>query len=236
MFDRVTLWVDIAATLADTLLLARVLMLRLQRVYLYLTLFCTLGVFFDGVQLWFGIHSDESQRIFIYTRFLYAFLYPLAAWDVFEEIKPHIQQMRRLALGSLVTGLLFAAIFGFLVSLFVTTDENQPVISGTIALVLWAGSSVATLGFLWSLHRALRAQQTPIPNNTFVWLIFLQLSLVAELVACFGGIFAQLASATVTSVLDLCLLTYGLAITIWCAAKLRRVPSDVPTPASPGTA
>lgn len=236
MLDRVTLWVDVAATAADALLLARVLQLRLQRVYLYITLFCALTVFFDAVQLWFGIHSEESQRIFIYSRFLYVLLYPLAAWDVFEEIKPQVQQIRRLALGRLVTGLFFAALFGLLVSLVVSVDEGQSPVGATVALVLWAGSSVATLGFLWSLHRALRTQQTPMPNNTFVWLAFLQLILLAELVSCFGGMLAQFGGPTVVGVLDVSLLTYGLAITVWCTAKLKRTPSGVPTPASPGTA
>lgn len=232
MLDQVILWVDIAATAADALLLARVLQLRLQRVYLFITLACIIGLFFDGVQLWLGINSDEMQRVFMYSRFLYAFLYPLAAWDVFEEMKGQALQMRRIAIGRLISGLLFAALFGFILTLFISSDQEQPGSTMALAIILWAGSSTATLAFLWSLQRALKKQQMARPNNTFVWMTFYQLILIAEIVACFGGVLASFLNATAQNVLDICLSTYGLFVTIWCVAKLKRVPSDVSTTAN----
>ncbi len=234
MLDHIILWVDVAATAADALLLARVLQLRLQRVYLFITLACALSVFFDGVQLWLGINSDESQRVFLYSRFLYAFLYPLVAWDVFEEMKAQVSQMRRVAIARLISGLFFAALFGFIVTLFLGGDQEQPVLSTMLAVILWAGSSTATLAFLWSLRRALRAQQMPRPNNTFVWMTFYQLTLIAEVIACFAAVLGTFLNVAARDVLDICLLTYGLLITVWCATKLRRVPSDVSTTESAG--
>jgi hypothetical protein len=234
MLDHVTFWVDIAATAADALLFARVLQLRLQHMYLFITLACGIEVFFDGVQLWLGINSDASQRVFVYSRFLYAFLYPLAAWDAFEEIKGPVLQIRRLAMGRLITGLFFAALFGFIISLLLSGQEGQSLLSTTLAIILWAGSSTATLAFLWSLQRALKAQQVVRPNNTFVWMTFYQLTMIAEVVSCFGGVLASLSNATVLGILNICIVIYGLAITVWCAAKLKRVPSDVSTAASAG--
>jgi hypothetical protein len=234
MLDHVTFWVDIAATAADTVLLVRVLQLRLQRIYLFITLACALEVFFDGVQLWLGINSDASQRVFVYSRFLYAFLYPLAAWDAFEEIKNQVSQMRRIAMSRLITAMFFAAVFGFVLTLLVSGQEGQPVLSTTLAIILWAGSSTATLAFLWSLQRALKNQQFVRPNNTFVWMTFYQLTMIAEVVSCFGGLLASLSNAIVLGVLNICLLVYGLVITVWCAAKLKRMPSDVSTTASAG--
>jgi hypothetical protein len=233
MLDQITLWVDVVATAADVLLLARVLQLRLQRVYLFITLACALSVFFDFVQLWFGLNSQESARIGLYSRFLYAAVYPLAAWDIFEEIKAQVAHMRRIAAGRLITGLFLAALFGFLMSLFITGDDNQSAfLSTTLATVLWAGSTTATLGFLWSLQRSLKAQQIVRPNNTFVWMTFYQLMMLAEIVACFGGVLVAATNATVAGVLDICLLIYGLIITVWCMARLKRVPSDATTTAS----
>jgi hypothetical protein len=231
MLDRITLWVDVVAAAADVLLLARVLQLRLQRVYLFITLACALSVFFDGVQLWFGLNSHESMRIGLYSRFLYALVYPLAAWDVFEEMTPQIAQLRRTAAGRLITGLFLAALFGFIMSLFITSEDNnnQSIFSNTLAFVLWAGSTTATLGFLWTLQRALKAQNIARPNNTFVWMTFYQLTMLAEIVACFGGMLVATTNATVAGVLDICLLVYGLIITVWCTTKLKRIPSDVST-------
>lgn len=234
MLEHVTHWLDIAGTAADTLLVARLLQLRLQRTYLFVALACVLAVFFDGVQLWLGTNSPENQRVFLYSRFLYAFLYPLVAWDVFEEMKGKVAQLRRLAVGRLISGLFFAALFGFIVSLFVSADNQgeQQMMGATLAIILWAGSCTATLAFLWTLQRTLKAQNLVRPNNTFVWMTFYELTLLAEIVACFGGVVASFLNATVQNILSICLLTYGIAITGWCVMRLKRIHSDVSTTAN----
>jgi hypothetical protein len=229
MLERIVLWVDIVATAADALLLARVLQLRLQRVYLFIALACLVGLFFDIVQLWWGLNSIESQQIGLYSHFLYAFLYPLVAWDVLEEMKDQISRMRRIAMGRLISGLFLSTLCGFILSLFVTGDEGQPVVGITLAVVLWAGSSAATLGFLWSLQRAFKTQKIARPNNTFVWMTFYQLVLLAELVACFGSMLGSFLNTIAQGVITICLLVYSLLITVWCVVRLKRVPSDVPT-------
>jgi hypothetical protein len=226
---------EIAGTAIDGLLVCRILMLKLHRLYLFITLACLVGVFFDGVQLWLGAGSPEDIRVFLYSRFLYVFLFPLAAWDVFEEAKTEISKLRRLAIVRLISGLFFAAIFGFIVSAFVQNNETEgePVTLATLALVLWAGASTATLAFLWTLHRQIRAQNIVRPNNTFVWMVFYELTLAGEVLNCLGVIVFPLMSQTAQDVVNLLFLTYGIGIGVWCILKLRRVASDVPSaPAS----
>lgn len=232
MLDQVILWVDITSLAAEVLLLMRVLQLRLQHVYLFITLACGLSIFFDLGQLWFGLNSAESQRIFLYSRFLYAAVYPLVAWDAFEEMKPQVSQMRRMAAVRLISALCIAAIFGFILTLFLNADQDQAGgMSTGMAIILWAGSSAASLAFLFTLQRASKAQQLARPHNTFVWATFYQLILVCELVACFSDTVAALINATplAMGVLQICLILSGLAITVWCTARLKRIPADVST-------
>lgn len=233
VLDQINYWVAVTGTAVDVLLLARVLQLRLPRTYLYVTLFCLVGVFFDGVQLWFGLHSDTTARISLYSRFLYAFLYPLAAWDAVEEMKGPVLQIRRVLLARLISAMLLAAVFGFIVSLFLTSDDtNESFLSTALALVLWAGSSAATLGFLWSLQKMLKAQQITRPHNTVVWMTFFQLTLLAEIASCFGSVAGSFANATVQTSIEIVLTLYVTVITIWCITKLKKVESDIATEAS----
>ena len=230
MLSQVTHWVEIAGTAVDGLLLIRVLMLRLQRVYVFITLACALSLLFDIVTVWLGTGSQASFRVFVYSRFLYVFVYPLTAADVFEEVKDRTSKLRRLALTKLISGLFFAALFGFVLSLFIQGEANgEPVVTTTLALVLWAGSSSATLAFLWTLHRGMKLQNIDRPNNTSVWLGFWALTLIAEVLSCFYELLVPFVKAGATDVANLLFLTYGIAITGWCIVRLRAVPSGVPS-------
>lgn len=235
MLSGASHWIEIAGTAADALLLCRVLLLKLQRVYLFITLACLLEVFFDCIALWLGTDSNESLRVFIYSRFLYAFLFPLVGWDVFEEMKSQISKLRRIAAGKLMSGLFFATVFGFLLSMFAAPAQNngEPSLVATLGLVLWAGSSTASLAFLWTLRRAIRAQNLERPNNTFVWLVFWQLFLLAQVLYCFCSLVVPFFKNSAAEILDIVFNTYGIAIVGWCILKLRALPSDVPSaPAS----
>ena len=230
MLNQAIHWLEIVGTAVDAILLCRVLLLKLHRVYLFITLACVLAVFFDVViDLWLHDSSVEGVRVFLYSRFLYAFVYPAVAWDVFEELKPQIAKVRRIAIGRLISGLFFAVIFGLLASLFVQgTEGAEPAFVTTLALVLWAGSSAATLAFLWTLHRVLRSAKVERPNNTSVWLIFWELSLLAEIANCFSGLTLQVfRNQLAEDILNVVFLLYGIGITAWCILKLRGLPPDV---------
>ncbi len=238
MLTQANHWLEIVGTALDAILLGRVFLLRLYRLYVFITLGCLLSVFFDVVFLWLEPDARSSANVFIYSKFLYAFLFPLIAWDVFEEIGAQIAKLRRLAIIRLVSGLVFACLFGLVVSMFLdTSDSNGDAsVATTVGLLLWAGSSTAALAFLWTLHRQTRAQKIELPNNTYVWLVFWELSFLAEVLTCFWFLVLPLfKSHAVEEGVQLVFTLYGIAITAWCVFKLRAVASSVPSaPANAG--
>ncbi len=231
MLDQTNYWMNIAGAALDALLLARVLLLKLQRVYVFITLACVLTFLFDVIDVWLWSDSETRFRVFLYSRFLFAFVFPLVGWDVFEEVKSEISKLRKIALGRLISGLFFATIFGFFIFLFAApSDENgQPGLLATLGVVAWAGSAAATLALLWTLQRAMRAQNIARPHNTAVWIIFWELALLGELVSCFCSLIVPFFKNQAADILTLILLTYGIVITAWCILKLRAAPSGVPS-------
>ncbi len=222
MLGQLNRWIEIASTAVDVLLLLRVLQLKLHRVYVFITLSCVLSVFFDGLMLWFHADSAEFGRIFLYSRFLYAFVLPAAAYDVWEEIKPQIVRIRRFAVFRLASSLILAGILGLIIVGFAgNEDSGSDTLVLTFAIIVWAASSTASLAFLWSVHRLSRAQKVTLPSNTSVWLRFFQLSLAAEVLVCFFVILHPELGAFVNMVVDVVLGIYGIAIALWCVWRLR---------------
>ena len=150
----------------DVFLLLRVLGLKLHRTYVFITLACVLTVFFDAVYLWPGIGQQESDRAFYYSRFLYALVFPIAAWDVFEELKAPLAKLRRLAISRTITSLVLIAIFGLAIAAFVGDTDGFEFVN-TLAKFIWTGSAAASLSFLWVMHKGMRDQKTEAPRNTF---------------------------------------------------------------------
>jgi hypothetical protein len=222
---------DFAATAIDVLLLLRVLTLKLHRTYFFITLACVLSVFFDGVALWLGPDSQENFRAFLYSRFLYAFVYPVAAWDVFEEFTLHLAKLRRIAISRTITSLVLITLFGLALSAFLASgsDADDSTFIKTLAIFVWTGSAAASLSFLWVMHKEMRAQKLSPPRNTFVWLIFYELILLAEIANCFLLQISGIFSHAVAEILMLTLLAYGMSVTVWCAIKLRALHPEVPS-------
>jgi hypothetical protein len=181
--------------------------------------------------LWLGSDSKEFTRVFIYSRFLYGFVFPAAAWDVFEEIRTQVAKLRRLAIFRLISSLILAAIFGFAIVGFAGVEDESggPGLAPTLGFVIWAAAATASLALLWSMHRAIRAQHIQTPRNTFVWLIFFQLTLIGEVFACLFTISAPLLNAAARDLVQFVFSLYGMAITVWCVLKLRAIPSDLPS-------
>lgn len=229
MLNQVTHWIEILGTAADVLLLCRVLSLRLHRLYLFITLACVLAVLFDGVTLALRNDSRANFQVFLYSRFLYAVVFPLVAWDVFEEIGPQIARLRRFALTRLVSGLIFAIMFGFIMGAFIqTSDDSASPLLVTMALVLWAGASTAALAFLLTIHRVLKAQLQGLPNNTNVWLRYYELSFATEALYCFVSVLIQgVRIDWFGDAVAIAFMTFGISITSWCIWKLRALPSSM---------
>jgi hypothetical protein len=231
MLNQATHWMEIAGTAVDALLLFRILVLRLHRVYLFITLSCVLAVFFDLVGLRMGDSSPEYSMVFIYSRFLYAVVFPLVAWEVFEEIKAQVGKLRRLAVGRLISGIFFTILFGLLMTSVGDTDEsgNGPSVLAAMAIVLWAGASTASLAFLVTIHRFLRGQ--PLfdpPNNTSVLLSYFELSFLGEVLYCVATFVLPLLKSELTSsIMQVLFMAYAIAITVWCSWRLKSIPSGL---------
>ena len=117
--------------------------------------------------------------------------------------------IRKPAAFRLVSSLLIASILGLVITGFAASDEaGEGVVLGTFAVILWAASTTASLAFLWSIHRLARAKKITLPGNTSVWLLFYQLSLSGEVVACFLMIVDQEFSTFTGTVLDVSLGLY----------------------------
>jgi hypothetical protein len=233
MLSQVNHWMEFVGTAADVLLLLRVLTLRLHKTYLFLTLVCVLAVFFDGVTLWLGDSSEriEGVRVFVYSRFLFAFVFPVAAWDVFEELSAQLANIRRAAISRIATSLVLVCVCGLIFSgLGDSGDENSAwQFTTTFAVILWAGSASGSLTFLWLMRRTLRAQSIEPPSNTSVWLIFFALYMASEIFSCFFLFLNDLLSLNLRAVVELLLAVYGTGITAWCVLKLKALPSDAPS-------
>jgi hypothetical protein len=227
MLNETIHWMQIVGTVADGLLLWRVLALKLHRVYAFIALYCVLELFFDVAGWWLGWQSDESARVYFYSRFLYAVLFPAMAWDVFEEIKSQIAKLRRLPAARLISGLFVTGVFACL--MFATLeDKDLNGRSGLVDLVgvfLWAGSCSASLVFVWTLYRAARAQKLELPNNTSVWLIFFMLTLVGAILECGVLLFGFKLNTQQQHIVTLVFLSFDLALTAWCILRLKAVPS-----------
>jgi hypothetical protein len=227
MLNETVHWMQIVGTVADGLLLWRVLALKLHRVYAFIALYCVLELFFDVAVCWLGWQSEESARVYFYSRFLYAALFPAVAWDVFEEIKSQAAKLRRLPAARLISGLFVTGVFACL--MFATLEEKD--FNGTSGLVelvgvfLWAGSCSASLVFVWTLYRITRAQKLELPNNTTVWLIFFMLTLVAAILECGVILFGFKLSTPLQHIVTLVFLSFDLALTAWCILRLKAVPS-----------
>jgi hypothetical protein len=227
MLSQAIHWMQIVGTVADALLLGRVLTLKLHRIYTFLALYCALELLFDIAGWWLGWQSDASTRLYFYSRFLYAALFPAMAWDVFEEIKSQIARFRRLPAARLISGLFVTGFFACLMfATFQEKDFNGS--SGLVNLVgvfLWAGSCGASLVFAWSLYRATRAQKLELPNNTLVWLVFFILTLVRAILECGVILFGFKFTSVQQDVVVLIFLCFDIALTGWCILRLRAVPS-----------
>lgn len=227
MLNQAVHWMDIAATALDGLLLLRVLGLRLHRIYVFITLGCLLAVFFDAVGLWLGPESAENGRVVIYSRFLYAFLYPAIAWDVFEEVKVQIAKLRRAQISRLVSGLVLALVFGLLIGASMDDSGGTSPFISILALALWVGSTTASLSFLWFMRRGIRTEKLGVPHNTSVWMTFYMLILLEELLASFFALTGPLLHSTAIDAVAIVFDLYSLTVTGWCIARLRALPPDV---------
>ena len=236
MLNQVIHWLEMVGTVVDGLLLLRVLLLKLHRTYVFLTLFCAIELLFDVADWALGWNSPPTEHIFFYSQFLYAALFPLMAWDIFEEMPKQILRLRRAFGVRLVTGTFISAIFGVLV--YATFDDSsvngKSAITEMTAMVVWTGSTSASLAFVWSLYRLLGKQKIPTPHNTTIWTKFYLLSLTGSLLYLAFLFFTASLNELQRNSVVLVFLLFDLGLTAWCIARLRPLPSDRPATETAG--
>ena len=244
MSSQINLWLERVTMAADLLLLVRILSLRLHRTYLFITLAAVLSLFYDGVGLMLGLESEKYFRVVILSKFLYAIVFPLAIWDVFEEAKPLVEKTRQTAMMRTIGSLIFITLWGLLIAAF-TSGEDGDQIGYLIRLgvIVWTGSVAAALAFLWVMRKSGKAQAWDLPRNTRVWFRYFQLSLIIEALYCVLLLVAPTLKSSGVSIADgvlewgdILLELFDVALIGWCIWQLRAVPSDAPgEPVKAGT-
>ena len=229
MLGQLNHWIVIAGTAADALLLLRILQLRLQKTYAFITLVALVTFFFDCVGLWLGLDSRENLYVVLYSRFLFLFLFPAAAYDVWEEARPQIEAARRFAAVRMVGSLALASLFGLIIASVASSDESRDTLLGTFAIIVWASAATSSLAFLWSVRRLARAQNVLLRANTLVWLSYYRLLLAGEVIWCFLLITGELMNPTALDTFQLLLNLFEIGIALWCMWRLRGLASGVPT-------
>ncbi len=235
MLSQISHWMEYAAAAVDLVLLLRILSLRLQRTYLFLTLACALTVIFDVADLLF---ADQAPRVQIYSELFAACIFPLAAWDIFEEISVSVASLRRLAMLRTFASFIIISFFG-LVWLSSFTEKDDPTglaFPLALTMIVSTATSAGCLGFLWIMRRGMQLQRIAVKKNTFVWMTFFALLMAGELLSWFvlmaGEFLSGPARETFSPIVNVALNSYGMVITIWCAVKLRPLQKDVLDPVS----
>ena len=224
-------WLQMVVTVVEGLLLLRVLSLKLHRVYAFITLYCVLNLFFDAVSWYLGWDAPETGRIFIYSLFLFAVLYPFTAWDVFEESKALVAKLRRLQMIRLASGLFITCLCALLVGLTIEPADasGNSLLLPFVGVFLVTGSASACAAFLWFMYRFTRTNKITLAHNTIIWIVFFILALSLQIVDCMAELIRSLIPPLAADVTGVVLLSLELPVLAWCILRLKTIPSDVPS-------
>lgn len=214
-------WVEIASDVVDVLLLLRFLLLRFFPTYAFVILYSAITVLFDGVSLAISPETELAARIFLYSRLIVAFVFPLAAWEVFELAPTKVTKLRQLQAIRLVGGLFAMAIFAAAV-VFLTAEDSTPAVDlfGQVGLLLWPTSAVASLMFLWTMRRLLRAQQIELAGNTRVLAVFFAFAFTAEIIS-FILTMVEAQFKLELGIAEILLNSAFMALCFWCMLRLK---------------
>jgi hypothetical protein len=234
MLSQINLWAERAGMLLDVVLMVRILTLKLRSTYMFITLFALMSLFYDGLALLMGIDSQQFRSVSILSKFIYAIIFPLACWDLFEEAKHTVDKVRKMAMSRMMTSLLLISLWGLLIAAFTGPDdgaESQYLMR--LALIVWTGSIAACIAFLWVMRKGGKVNQWELPSNTLIWNRFFALLLIAEAFSCALGIGLQFVHTSspaladqIAQIGDVAIDSFGILLTAWCVWKLRPVPSD----------
>jgi hypothetical protein len=226
MLQEAIHWLEMIATVTDGLLLLRVLSLRLNRVYLFVTLFCAVTLLIDVASWVLGWDSPETVRVSVYTQYLFALVFPLVAWDIFEEVKPQTAKLRRARAPRLFSGVLLSLICGLVGSATLEDKDFSGASTSVVfvGLIMWVGSCTTSLLFVWFVYKHLRSQPGEVPRNSATWSQYYMATLALFLLECAFSFFDP--NATAKDIIRIVFLILGVAVTLWCVIRLRALPQD----------
>jgi hypothetical protein len=224
MLEHSIQWMNMAQTVVEGLLVCRLLLLRLHRPYLFITLYCLLSVFFDSICWWTGWTTRAALQTATLETFFLAFLTPFAAWEAFEEAMPQAAKWRRLALGRFAWSILLTVIFVLIVSANVPAQdaEGHSAFFTLAGLLCWSCCASASFAFLRTTRRILLAQKIELTRNTSVWTTFFILINALTIVYCLLVLLGPVAGKAASAVAVILLQAVNAAIIIWCIARLKR--------------
>ena len=151
MLTQINHWMEYVAAVIDLVLLLRILGLRLQRTYVFLTLAAAVSVVFDVASLRF---AEEVPRVQIYGQLFMAVIFPLAVWDIFEEIASAVAALRRMAMLRTLASLIIMFFFGLIWLTYLGQADDPSGLLFILGLCLFVStcSAAACLSFLWCWH------------------------------------------------------------------------------------
>lgn len=216
-----------AGTVVECLMLVRILLLRLQGVYTFITLYWAVNLIFDIAAWSFGWKSQVTSRIAMYEITLLGAIFPFAVWDVFEESVAVLGKIRRVFLPKLFSGLFFAVLLGFMLAAGVDEQADPGANSTEIfGLFFWLGSALASLVFVWSVVRSTKSDRNNLSANTRVWSVFFLITLLRCVVDFMANLSGPLIGQTALGFVQLTLLLVDICLALWCMLKLRSSQPD----------
>jgi hypothetical protein len=229
MVDQIVRWMQIVGTFMEFLLLGRMLVLKFQRVYVFLTLYAAVNFLVDASIISVGTESVPGNRIFFYSRFLFAFVYPIAAWDVFEEAKGQVAKIRRVHAPRLISGIFITLLLGIATSFGIEDQDFKGTSTSTdfMGLFLWLGAASTSLLFTWNVFRTSRKGDVLLPNNTWVWAVFFVITFARAVIDCGFDVAGGLLPHGAFQVINAILLLFDLCLILWCLVKLKPLSPDV---------
>lgn len=227
----------------DLALMLRIVALKLHRTYIFIALFALLNLFYDGIGLVLNTQSEDFSRVVFLSRFVFAVVYPLVLWDLFEEASPAIDKLRKFAVSRMINSMIFICLWGLLIAAFTSNDGDRMSYVMQLSVIVWTGSVAAALAFLWVMRKGVRLNSLPLPHNTTIWSRYFTVVLIIEACSCvlllvlssLSGEQNKL-SEPIAQISDSVFGICEIALTVWCVMKLRPANSDetnVPAKVSP---
>lgn len=220
---QVTHWVDVASAVVDGLLLLRFLQLRFFSVYTFAVLFASVNVIFDAVSLATPANSELGARLFLFSKLVVLFVFPLAAWESLDLSPPPVLRLRQMYSVQLGGSFIVMFVVAFLLTFLSATDNATTIdLWGQVGFFSWPVSALLSFIFLWKMRAALNSQKLEIPPNGrvlskfFRWVFAIELLSWLALVTTSG-----LNRQTPLDILAVCLNCAGMGISMWCIFRLK---------------